>query len=59
MSKNCFKLTIKRNETPKISLTWFWLHLLAEESTKSAEHHFTKLLRVTARRIREEGEIIF
>ena len=52
------KGTIKRNETPKMSLTWFLLHLLAEYAPKSAEDDLTKLHRVTARHIREEGEII-
>ena len=41
-----------------MSLTWFWLPWLAEYAPKSAEDYFTKLGRVTARHIREEGEIV-
>ena len=52
------KKTIKRNETPKMSLTWFWLHWFAGYAPKSDEDNFTKHRRVTARHIRKEGEII-
>ena len=52
------KKTIKRNETPKMSLTWFWLHWFAGYAPKSDEDGFTKHRRVTGRYIRKEGEII-
>ena len=50
--------TIKERKTTRMPFIWFWVHQLAEHTTKSVQYQFTKLVRLTATDTKKGTKII-